>query len=256
MKLFKLISIAAVAALTLSSCGDGVKKEKVDPEYKNLLPSKGQVDSVSYLLGINFGSTIKGYNFGDLNLSEVVKGMKDFINAEGEPQDSAFTEQFKINPETMNQIINDYLQKRNDYKLEVNLAKGKKFLEENKTKEGVQESESGLQYKIIEAGSEVHPAETDTVVVKYKGTLLDGTVFDENENARFTLNRVIKGWTEGMQLIGEGGKAELYIPADLAYGTRGTQGIDPNSTLIFEVELKEVHPFVPKEEPKDTKKRK
>lgn len=129
---------------------------------------------------------------------------------------------------------------------------GREFLAENAKKEGVVVSDSGLQYIIEEAGSDVKAGPKDTVKVNYKGTLLDGTVFDETkgEPVQLMLNRVIPGWTEGIQLVGEGGKIKLFIPAELAYGERGQQGIEPNSTLLFDVEVVEVHPFVEKEETK------
>jgi FKBP-type peptidyl-prolyl cis-trans isomerase len=126
------------------------------------------------------------------------------------------------------------------------LEKGEKFLADNKTKEGVKTTASGLQYKITKEGTGKQPKATDSVLVHYEGKLLDGTVFDSsikrNEPISFPLNRVIPGWTEGLQLVKEGGKAILYIPAKLAYGERGTPGgpIGPNETLIFEVELLKV----------------
>ena len=121
--------------------------------------------------------------------------------------------------------------------------KGEKYLKENATKEGVKTTASGLQYKITKEGDGKSPKATDTVVVHYRGTLLDGTEFDSSikrgQPAEFPLNHVIPGWTEGLQLLKEGGKATLYIPSKLAYGTAGTPGgpIGPNETLIFEVEL-------------------
>jgi FKBP-type peptidyl-prolyl cis-trans isomerase len=124
--------------------------------------------------------------------------------------------------------------------------KGEKFLKENATKEGVKTTASGLQYKIVKEGTGKSPKSTDTVLVHYRGTLLDGTEFDSsykrNEPISFPLNRVIPGWTEGLQLVKEGGKAILYIPSKLAYGESGTPGgpIGPNETLIFEVELLKV----------------
>lgn len=125
------------------------------------------------------------------------------------------------------------------------LEKGKAFLAENASKPGVQQTASGLQYKILKEGSGKSPKATDTVLVHYRGTLLDGTEFDSsykrNQPISFPLNRVIPGWTEGLQLAKEGGKIELYIPSQLAYGSRGAGGaIGPDETLIFEVELLEV----------------
>jgi FKBP-type peptidyl-prolyl cis-trans isomerase len=123
------------------------------------------------------------------------------------------------------------------------IEKGERFLAENKSKEGVKTTATGLQYKITKEGTGKSPAATDKVLVHYEGKLLDGTVFDSSikrgEPIAFPLNRVIPGWTEGLQLVKEGGKAILYIPSALAYGISGTPGgpIGPNETLIFEVEL-------------------
>ena len=125
-----------------------------------------------------------------------------------------------------------------------NKAAGEKFLEENKTKEGVQTTESGLQYKVIKEGKGAIPTETSTVKVNYKGTLIDGTEFDSsykrNAPATFKANQVIKGWTEALTMMPVGSKWELYIPQELAYGSRNAGQIKPFSTLIFEVELIEV----------------
>ena len=124
--------------------------------------------------------------------------------------------------------------------------KGEEFLKENEKKEGVKTLPSGLQYKVLKEGEGKSPKATDTVSVHYRGTLLDGTEFDSStkrgEPAEFPVNRVIKGWTEALQLMKEGAKWMLYIPASLAYGERGTPGgpIGPNETLIFEVELLKV----------------
>ncbi|TNF98851.1 MAG: FKBP-type peptidyl-prolyl cis-trans isomerase [Gammaproteobacteria bacterium] len=118
---------------------------------------------------------------------------------------------------------------------------GKEFLEANEKKDGVIATASGLQYRVIKAGNGVSPAATDMVKVHYHGTLIDGTVFDSSvdrgEPIDFALNQVIAGWTEGLQLMKEGGKSVLYIPSELAYGDRDLGVIKPNSTLIFEVEL-------------------
>ncbi|MEW9797756.1 FKBP-type peptidyl-prolyl cis-trans isomerase [Alteromonas sp. CYL-A6] len=127
---------------------------------------------------------------------------------------------------------------------EENKAQGEAYLAENAKREGVVTTESGLQYEVLEAGEGDSPAAEDTVKVHYRGTLIDGTEFDSSysrgEPAVFPLNRVISGWTEGVQLMKEGAKYRFHIPADLAYGMRAQGAITPNSTLIFDVELLEV----------------
>jgi peptidylprolyl isomerase len=123
-----------------------------------------------------------------------------------------------------------------------NAQAGSEFLEKNKLKEGVKTTESGLQYEIISTGTEtIHPKPSDSVTVHYHGTLIDGTVFDSSvdrgEPATFPLNRVIKGWTEGLQLMVVGDKTRFYIPSNLAYGNQSMGKIAGGSTLIFDVEL-------------------
>ena len=221
---------------------------------KDFKPSKKQIDSVSYLVGINFGSFIKGYDFGELNYAQIKKGMNDFIKAKGNMRDPDFGEQFKINPEEMNRLFGEFLENRRSLKLLTNKEAEEKFLAKNKTKDGVVELESGLQYKIIKEGGVKPTSDKDTVWVRYQGKTLDGNVFDEvtpdRDSIRFTLNRVVAGWTEGIQQVGEGGTIELYVPAKLGYGERGNQGIEPNSLLIFTVDLCKVAPYVEKEEEK------
>jgi len=125
-----------------------------------------------------------------------------------------------------------------------NMAEGEAFLAENAAKEGVVTTESGLQYKVVTMGDGARPSATDTVEVHYRGTLLDGTEFDSsysrNQPISFALNRVIKGWTEGVQLMPVGSKFEFYIKPELAYGEAGGGPIPPNSTLVFEVELLDI----------------
>ena len=245
MKFNKIIAIASAAVLMAACGGNAVEGSK---EVRDLLPGKSAIDSVSYLIGVNFGSWIKGNNFGEINYNKLIDGMKDWMKAQGTPADSNFVKQFKINPEEMNELFDGFLSKRREYTAALNTEKGQKYLDENKTKEGWQVTESGLQYRIIEAGNENKPTEKDTVWVNYKGTLINGDVFDQNDDVRFTLNRVVKGWQEGLQLIGEGGHAELAIPAELGYGEHGTRGIEPNSVLLFDVVLNKVGKFVEKAE--------
>ena len=247
MKAIKFFAAAALVATLALSC-NSQPDVKVDAE----LPTAADVDSVSYLIGINFGSFLKGNNFAedlkDINMAEVKKGMEDFLAAEGNPYDPEFGKQFKIDLDMMGQILNGFISKKQTYKAALNLAKEEEFLAKNALKENVDTTASGLQYTIIASGADYKVQPQDTVWVNYKGTLLDGTVFDENDSTEFVANRVIRGWTEGLGLLGEGGKATLYIPAELAYGSRGNRNIEPNSTLIFDVEVLKVGKFVPAEE--------
>lgn len=238
MKSVKFIAIAS-AVLALASCASA-------PKVDAPAPTKGEVDSVSYLMGINFGYFIKANNFADqlsdINMAEVKKGMMDFMNAEGNMGSEEFNASFKINPDEMNELFNNYITKRNAYKAAVNVAEGVAFLEKMAKKDGVVKTESGLLYEIIEDGNDVKAGPADTVWCSYKGTLIDGSEFDSSESdVQFTLDRVIAGWTEGMQLIGEGGHIILYVPAELGYGERGAgPKIGPNSTLVFDVTISKV----------------
>ena len=244
MKAIRIFA-AALAATLAFACG--TQKSNVNVEAE--LPSAAAVDSASYLLGVNFGSIIKGNNFADtmseVDMAQLKKGIQDFLEAEGSPYDPSFGEQFDIDPNTMSQYLNEFVMKRMNYKAELNIAEGKAFLEKNGKRGDVKTTASGLQYTLINEGAAEKVAPQDTVWVNYKGTLIDGTVFDENENIEFVANRVIKGWTEGLGLVGEGGKLTLYIPSDLAYGERGNQAIAPNSVLIFDVEVLKVGKYVP-----------
>ena len=241
MKTIKIFA-ALLMGLSVAACAGQPSGETLPKEFRS---TKAEVDSVSYLIGINFGSWVKNYDFGsDLNYAEVVKGIKDFVAAKGDSRDPEFVKQFKVDPNRMNDLFNNYLEKRHSGVAMMNKQKGEKFLESNGKKDGVVTTGSGLQYKIIEAGNDVKAGPRDTVWVRYKGSLLDGTVFDEvaadADPIRLTLNRVIPGWTEGLQLVGEGGKIDLFIPYELGYGEQGNQAIPGNSTLIFNVEVTKV----------------
>jgi len=242
MKISKIFAIAAIVAV-MAACG---KTPEGSKEVRELLPTRTEVDSASYLLGVNFGMMIKNYGFGELNYSQLLKGMKTAANAEGNPQDSTFAKQFKIDPNEMGRILDGHLDKMYAYKAALNDEKGKNFIAEFLKEDGAQSTVSGLAYKIIEEGEAgTNPTSLqDTVKVNYVGTLIDGSQFDAGEGAEFPLNRVVEGWGEGLQLVGKGGKIELVIPANLAYGERGRRGIDPNSTLKFVVDLLDVMPYV------------
>ena len=224
-KVFKTISLAVIASLMLASC-EGTKKSETLPGI-----SQGLIDSVSYAVGASLGSMVKQTDFGTLNMKELNAALEDVMN-DKDP---------KIDMGLANEIITKYLTKRQEAVSVKSAEEAAKFFEENKQKEGVVALESGLQYKILAEGNGITPAPEDTIEVHYKGTLIDGTQFDSsydrNETATLALNNFIPGWVEGMQKVSEGGKIELYIPAELAYGNQQMSSIKPGSTLIFEVEL-------------------
>lgn len=255
MKIFKIFAIASAAVLMVACGTPAVEGSK---EVRALLPNKTQLDSASYLIGVNFGSWLKGNNFGEINYDQMLKGIKDWMKAEGTPQDSTFFKQFKVDPNEMNAVLDAFIQKRRAYTGALNAEKGEKYIEQFLKEEGVQQTESGLAYKILEPGNDKKAvADKDTVWVNYKGSLLNGDVFDQNDNISFTLRQVIKGWSEGLKLIGEGGKIQLAIPAELAYGENGNRTIEPNSTLLFDVDLLKVGTYVePVAEPEKPAKKK
>jgi FKBP-type peptidyl-prolyl cis-trans isomerase FklB len=204
---------------------------------------KDQKDKASYSIGYDIGSTFKKQNV-ELNADALFAGFKDALAA----KEAALSKEER--EKTLEAFQKEMMEKQAAASKEAatkNAAEGEKFLAENKNKEGIKTTASGLQYKVLKEGSGPTPKETDTVVTNYKGTLLDGTEFDSsykrNEPMTFPVNRVIKGWTEALQLMKPGAKYQLFIPSALAYGERGAgRDIGPNATLIFEVELLSIKP--------------
>src|SRR5436190_11598741 len=204
---------------------------------------KDQKDKASYSIGHELGASLKKGNM-DVNTDTLMKGLKDGLSG---GKSLLTDEQIK---ETMTALQKEMMEKQaaaSKEAAEKNATAGEKFLAENKKKEGVKTTASGLQYKVIKEGTGTPPKETDTVVTNYKGTTLDGTEFDSsykrNEPATFPVNRVIKGWTEALLMMKPGSKYQLFIPANLAYGERAVgKDIGPNSTLLFEVELIGIKP--------------
>lgn len=193
------------------------------------------MDKLSYAIGLNIANNLKSSGFANISVEDFAEAVKTVYNGESA----------KMTDAEARTVIQDYFEKAEKEKLTKNLEEGNKFLAENGKREGVVTLPSGLQYEIITEGTGKKPSATDTVSCHYHGTLIDGTVFDSsvmrNQPAEFPVNGVIKGWVEALQLMSEGAKWKLFIPANLAYGERGAgQSIEPNSTLIFEVELLKV----------------
>jgi FKBP-type peptidyl-prolyl cis-trans isomerase len=192
-----------------------------------------QEQRISYALGANVGESFKT-NGIEINFEAFKEGFNAGMNGTN-----------KFTPEEMNAIfqqLNESIMAKQNAGAGEEKAKGEQFLAQNKTKEGVITTPSGLQYKVITMGTGPKPTATDKVNVHYHGTTIDGVVFDSSvqrgETISFPLNQVIPGWTEGVQLMPVGSKFIFYIPSDLAYGDRGAgQQIKPGATLIFEVEL-------------------
>lgn len=194
------------------------------------------MDKLSYAWGLAMGSQLKAMGVKELDVTSFSDAVKAAFNGE----------ETAITPEEAQKIINEYLTELQEKATKMAREAGEKFLNENKGKENVQVTSSGLQYIVEKEGEGAQPSAEDEVTVHYTGKLLDGTVFDSSVNrgepATFPLNRVIPGWTEGLQLMKEGGKTVFFIPSDLAYGAQGVpNAIPPLSVLIFEVELIKVN---------------
>jgi FKBP-type peptidyl-prolyl cis-trans isomerase FklB len=204
-------------------------------------PLQTEIQKASYALGMDFAGGLKTQNI-NIDPELFSRAVRD-VYAEEEPLMTK--EQAREVLIAFQRDLQEKIAQRNEEKGEKNLAAGKAYLDENKEKEGVVVLPSGLQYEVVTEGDGEKPAATDTVVVHYTGSLIDGTVFDSSvergEPATFPVNRVIPGWTEALQLMPVGSKWKLTIPADLAYGTRGAPPrIAPNATLLFDVELLEI----------------
>jgi FKBP-type peptidyl-prolyl cis-trans isomerase FklB len=225
MKRFMIIA----AALSVAITAPGEDK----PQLKELK------DKVSYSIGLDLGFNFKKQNL-ELNTDALLAGVKDALSGK---QPLLSESEVK---ETMTALTKQ-LEEKQKAAAEQNVKDGEKFLAENKTKEGVKTTASGLQYKVIKEGTGPKPKATDSVVAHYRGTLINGTEFDSSykrgQPATFPLSGVIKGWTEGLQLMKVGSKYQLFVPSSLAYGDRAMgPDIAPNSTLIFEVELVGIQP--------------
>jgi FKBP-type peptidyl-prolyl cis-trans isomerase FklB len=228
------LSIVSVVMLlvVISSCGQNNKKANLQTKE----------DSIAYVIGANIGANLKKNMDADslkFSPEALMQGFKDALEG---LDSTVFTEEAK--QKVMMDFQKDMQQKQMEKMAAAsrpNKEAGDKFLQENKKVEGVIETTSGLQYKVIKEGKGKTPTATDQVTVNYEGKLLDGKIFDSSYDRKkpetFTVGGVIKGWTEGLQLMKEGGIYELYVKSDLAYGDQGNQSIPGGSTLIFKVEL-------------------
>jgi FKBP-type peptidyl-prolyl cis-trans isomerase FklB len=208
------------------------KKDKIEAVADTIF-LKTRFDSISYGLGVLFGGNLKRGGLDSINSKLLSRGFDEAMK----------NQKSIITPETANALLNQYAQDLNKAKGEKNLVAGQAFLEKNKADSGVIVLPSGLQYKILKAGTGDKPTLNDKVKVHYHGTLIDGTVFDSSvergEPIELNVGGVIEGWKEALQLMPVGSKWRLFVPSNLGYGERGAQGspIGPNSTLVFEVEL-------------------
>ncbi|MGA9565646.1 MAG: FKBP-type peptidyl-prolyl cis-trans isomerase [Candidatus Korobacteraceae bacterium] len=197
-----------------------------------------QKDKVSYAIGMNIGESMKKDSL-DINADILARGMKDAMSG---GKLLLTDEQVK---QVMTELRTEVTQRKEAEAKKIsdtNKQEGQQFLATNKSKPGVVALPSGLQYKIVKEGTGPKPAATDTVVCNYRGTLINGTEFDSSykggQPATFPVDKVIKGWTEALQLMPVGSKWEVYVPSDMAYGERSPgPEIGPNSTLIFEIDL-------------------
>lgn len=193
------------------------------------------MDKLSYSLGLGIGRQLAQLGAKNINVDDFAQSIRDVLSGKTPA----------VGDVEAQQIVTSFFQEQEQKKASAAKAEGENFLAENAKKEGVVTLPSGLQYKVLREGNGKKPSATDVVECDYEGTLINGQVFDSSyrrgERASFPLNQVIKGWTEGLQLMQEGAKYRFFIPYNLAYGERGAgQSIPPYAALIFDVELHKV----------------
>ena len=235
-KLFVFFSILSVAILSQAQTGTK-PKTATKPVVKPAVPQqslKTLNDSASYAIGISVASFYRQQGITNLNSALVSKAINDILTGK----------QPLLNDEAANMCVNKLMNQVQESKSKPNIDAGRAFLEKNKSKPGVKTTASGLQYEVITEGTGVKPTALDTFVCHYRGTLLNGTEFDASYNRGeplvYPMNQVIRGWTEGLQLMPVGSKYKLYIPHNLGYGTNDNGAIPGGSTLVFEIELLDV----------------
>jgi len=229
-----LVMLTAIAGVVLAQAPSKTKpvaKAKPDIQQPGL---KTINDSASYAIGVSVASFYKQQGITSLNTALVSRAINDVLGGK----------KTLLNDEACNAVVTKLMNKTQEDKSKPTIESGKAFLAKNKSRAEVKTTPSGLQYEVITEGTGIKPLATDSVTVNYKGTLIDGTEFDNSytrgEPITFPLNRVIAGWTEGLQLMTVGSKYRLYIPYTLAYGSHDQGPIPGGSALIFEVELLDV----------------
>jgi FKBP-type peptidyl-prolyl cis-trans isomerase FklB len=245
----RISALMIVAVVVVAGFAIGAKEATIQKKVTKPMKLETEMQKVSYIIGTNLGNQFKQSGLENLVYDAFVQGVKDVM----ESKDLA------VSPDYMQKVMMAFgetmKKKQQEMQLKqqaeiakeapVNAKEGKDFLAKNAKKSGVKVLPSGLQYKVIKSGTGATPKLTDTVEAVYKGSLIDGSVFDASDRhegpAIFEVNRVIKGWTEALQIMKVGDKWELYITGDLAYGPNGNgRGIGPNKTLLFEIELVEI----------------
>lgn len=189
------------------------------------------MDKLSYALGLSMAHNFIGSGIKELNADDFAAALKAVYNGEKKLMEL----------DEAKKVVTDFFTNLQEESKKYNAEAGKKFLEENAKAEGIHITESGLQYQVVKEGQGIKPKATDAVTVHYTGRLVDGTVFDSSEErgepATFAVGQVIPGWVEGLQLMSEGSAYRFFIPSELAYGEHGAGPIQPNSVLIFDVQL-------------------
>jgi FKBP-type peptidyl-prolyl cis-trans isomerase len=239
---FALAAIATLSAALLYAAPEAPKVAKAQMDNPD---EWSYMEKVSYAIGLDMGGNLKQMDI-DANTEKLQQGIVDGLSG-AEPvlsEDQIRETMMKFQQEMMakQKDLIAKQQKERSAQGETNLKEGEEFLAENAKKEGVKVTASGLQYMVVKEGEGEKPKPDDIVEVNYRGTLIDGTEFDSSyargEPVTFPLNQVIKGWTEGLQLMPVGSEYKFFVPPDLAYGARGAGAdIGPNATLIFDVEL-------------------
>ena len=241
-KNYLALSLLAAATILVTACGGDDKAQGA--ASVTITKDSPFEQKASYAVGASVGKYISTIEkdqseiVGKFDHDLVIKGFMDALSNQITLEEKDMADTLMA----LDEKLRTGIESRQKAEAEENLKAGTAFLAENAKKEGVKTTESGLQYKILTAGNGKVPTLQDTVMVRYKGTTIDGQVFDEQkEPIALPLANIIPGWTEGLQLMKEGTKAMLYIPSDLAYGDMGAgDKIKPNSTLVFEIELVEV----------------